>query len=92
MSAKVITIGEEPDPDKRLRKEWGDNLTGVIEAHGWTRKQFRHELEKAGVEVSRQTVDYWCSGQWSPKPQHMAVVAQVTGVPVHVLFPIKRVA
>lgn len=90
--ARVIQIGNETDPAKRLRQEWAESLNEHLDASGLSRKQFRQKLEEAGCDVSLQAISFWLRGDWSPKPHHQAAIAAVLRVPVRRLFPIEAVA
>lgn len=92
MNAKVITIGEDPDPEQRLRNKWAANLADHLRAHGIERKELAHLLNERGMKVSRQAVDCWLAGEYAPRPIMQAHIAAILRVPAHSLFPIELVA
>lgn len=86
--APVQTVGIEPDPERRIRQRWGQNLAQTLEMRGESRKWLVNELAKIGVPISLQAVGYWINGDTAPTPAKQAALANVLQVPVHALFPI----
>lgn len=89
MSARVVQIGTDTDPDRQRRIEWGSSLEEHLAAARMTRKQLQHAMAERGVEVSLQAISYWITGSKSPRERHQAVIAGVLNVPVRRLFPIE---
>lgn len=87
--ARLLTIGTESDPAKRLRLEWAESLEEHMAAVGMTRKQLQQALRERGVEVTMQGIGCWLRGETSPRPHHQAALASVFSVPARRLFPIE---
>lgn len=85
----MISIGTEPDPAKRLRREWAESLAEHMAAVGMTRKQLQHALTEHGVEVTMQGIGCWLRGETSPRPHHQAALSRIFRVPARRLFPIE---
>lgn len=86
------TLGLERDPARRLRARWATLLRKQLSLREMTSKELRLELERRGLNVTRQAVDQWLAGKTSPRPHHQAVIAAVFQVPVESLFPIEVAA
>ena len=89
---KVIqVIGGATDPDERIRIEWGQSLEEHLDAQGVTLKQLRHRLnEEHGISVSRQAVEAWLAGQYSPRPSVQAAIGSILNVPARRIFDIQN--
>jgi len=97
----VFTIDRDPDPERRLRREWASSLAecmaewvdpDVLTGGGMSVKRLVSELEALGVKVSQQAVYAWLAADYSPRPRHQGAVAKVLGVKVRHLFPIEAAA
>lgn len=76
----VRTIGQEPDPAKRLRKKWGDEMRYTRRTlKGWTLDQLAAEMTDAGYPVTPQAISFWERGESSPRPHHQLGWCKVTG-------------
>lgn len=90
MPTPVIQIGSDPDPDKRIRIDWGRSLDEHLEAKGVSRKQLQRSLEEEhNIEVSLQAISLWITGQTAPKPSVQIAIAKVLDVPARRLFPLE---
>lgn len=91
MSDKVITIGTEPDDDKRIRVEWGTALKRYMDLLGISRKDLRQRLaEDHHIEVSPQTVSNWLTGTWAPRPSVQVAIAAVLHANPRDVFPLEK--
>ena len=80
------TVGQEPDPAKRLRQAWGSALRETRKFNGDTIEDLRAKLEAAGYPLTAQAISSWERGETAPRWHHQAAVAKVYGVPRHRLF------
>lgn len=93
----VVVFVDKGDPDKRIRRQWAENLARHMDqARLWigepmTRKELRRQLEARGVEVSEQAIGAWLRGETAPRPHVMAHIAGIFQVPVHSIFGIEAV-
>lgn len=84
-------IGEDTPPAQNRRIEWAASLQEHMDEHHppMTRKELLAALQARGVNVSRQSVDYWLAGKTAPSDDNRYHLAKVLGVPIHRLFPIE---
>lgn len=80
----VLTLGKEPDPAKRLRKAWGNNIMQLREL----RQMSRDELANA-VGVSSAAVGQWERGETAPRSHHQIAVADALNCEHSVVFPMR---
>lgn len=85
----VKSIGDQTTARQRRRIAWAENLNRQLQFVTWTPKQFVHELNAAGLDVSRQAVDCWLRGTKAPSPESQAVIAKVLRTAPHLLFPVE---
>jgi len=91
----VTRIDKEPDAAKRRRRQWAQNLKDALASRPggeWSPKRFHREVETAlegsGQTITIQAVYFWLSGETAPRPEMQNVIAQVLGIPAHLLFPV----
>lgn len=92
-ATSVLTIGEDPDPDRRIRIAWGESLADFMASNPDvnTRKKLRLALAERGIAVTEQAISYWLNGGTAPRPHTQAVLAGIFRVPVRRLFPLEAV-
>lgn len=91
-----VDLGGPPETAaQRRRAQWARNLKELLETNARigrtpsTPKQLHQAVVDAGVQISRQAVYLWLSGESAPSVENQPVIARVCGVPHHLLFPVE---
>lgn len=92
LSKAVHLIGTDPDPAKRMRREWADSLSDTMQLRAMSRKELQHRLAELNVTVSVQAIGQWLRAETMPKVKHQGAIAAVLGQPVRRLFPVEAAA
>lgn len=81
------TLGHEPDPAKRLRTKWGNEMRYTRkELRGWTLDQVAEKMAELGYRVTPQAISQWERGQTSPRRHFQIGWCKVVGRPHHEVF------
>ena len=65
--------------DKEMTSDAVHPLSQWLDAEEMTVAEFRRKLVKAGVRVSRYTVDLWLLGETTPNLRNACAIEDVTG-------------
>lgn len=81
-SAKVIQIGQEPDPAKRLREKQGATLKDVrTKFRGLSMSTVVERMNALpGISITQQAISQWENGQTTPRPHLKVAICKVLDV------------
>lgn len=77
----VLTVGQESDPLKRIRKRQGETIRKLRVMRGME----IHELASA-VGVSPGSVSHWENGRVAPRQDKQVAIARSLNVPWSTIF------
>lgn len=87
--ADVLTVGEDPDPAKRLRRAWGSEIRRVREMHGLTLDEVAERMREIGgpdYTISAQAIGMWERGETAPKWHNQGILSKALSVPRETIF------
>lgn len=89
-SGAALALGQEVDPERRIRLQWAESLADHLRTQQISRKELRRRLAGLGVEVTEQGIGAWLRGETAPRPHHQAALGTVLNVPARRLFPLEN--